>query len=233
MKSLIILAGGLGTRLRSAVADKPKPLAPVAGKPFIDYLIERWAKLGFSSITLSVGYLGDMIEQYAQCSPHSSILRIVHEATPLGTGGAIRHTLVELSDDEEWVLVANGDTWFPCEPDKLASVSNRHGYPIVVAATTVTTNDRYGSIRVGENQSISRFSEPTNGDDIINAGIYLLKRSYYLEATAEFNGPFSFERDVLVSQAQMGKVGVSIQNGLFIDIGIPSDFKRAQSLFLK
>lgn len=221
----IILAGGLGTRLRQVVPDVPKPMAPIAGRPFLEFLLGLLARKGFSRTVVSLGFMAHKISDHFGSHFAGMDIDYVVEDTPLGTGGAIRLALEQCTQDH--VFVFNGDTYLELEVKLLEQQwqSNRH--PIVVGRQVPDTA-RYGRMVV-DGLRVTSFSEKgLSGPGLINAGCYVLAR----DALEKFppNQPFSIETDYLVPEVISATVEVFVTEGMFIDIGIPEDYARAQTL---
>jgi len=219
----IVLAGGLGMRLRSAVPDLPKSMAPVGGVPFLAILLARLAAQGVTRVVLSLGYRAEVIQDHFGTSYRG--MELVHEVEhqPLGTGGAIRAALARCLADP--VLVCNGDTYLEPDLSLLAAQWRRHGQPIVVACAVEDTA-RYGRIEVQE-ELVSAFREKgMAGPGLINAGCYVVPRNLLEEYPA--GQAFSFETDFLARSIGARKLRVCIATGRFIDIGVPEDYARAQ-----
>lgn len=223
----IVLAGGLGTRLRGVVPDLPKPLAPVNGRPFLAIVLEQLDAQGFASVVLSVGYRHELIRQSLGDRFGGVALVYVVEDRPLGTGGAIR--LAARACSEPDVFVLNGDSYTDLD---FADMQARHGeaeVPLTVCTVDVPDAARYGRVLV-EGSRITGFAEKgTAGPGLINAGIYLMRRN--LLEGADLPEVFSFERDIL--EARLGELRPLAYptRGRFIDIGVPEDYARAQGMF--
>ncbi|GAB3009498.1 hypothetical protein GCM10027051_08160 [Niabella terrae] len=227
-KEAIILAGGLGTRLRSAVPDLPKCMAPVAGHPFLYYLINYLRMQGIERLIFSLGYKHEHILDWLEESYPTLDYEYVIEAEPLGTGGAVRLALQKAKSDQ--VFIANGDTLFGFDATALMQCHQQTGAACTLALKPMQDFDRYGVVTTNRQHRILRFEEKkfyTSG--WINAGVYLLDKSRFL--SHNFPERFSFEKDYLEARVAQGDFsGLSAEN-YFIDIGIPEDFQRAQSDF--
>lgn len=226
---LLILAGGLGTRLRKAVSDVPKPMAPVNGVPFLDHLMAYWRSQEVKRFVLSVGYMAESIQahfgdRYLDCS-----IDYLPESSPLGTGGAIRNAIINGRWSGRRLLVINGDTWFPIKLEKLVADADAMATPVTIAVKRVANNDRYGGVLVNENGKVDKFiSDGVGlGNPLINGGIYLADIATLAHHLRLRLGVFSFERDVLQELATSGLLGASLQNVEFLDIGVPEDYLRA------
>ncbi len=222
---ILILAGGFGTRLRSEVPDLPKPLAPVAGRPFLAYLLDRYAAAGMRRAILATGYLGDVVEQTIGARWASMDVVYSREETPLGTGGAIA-AAARLAQGEG-LHVCNGDTYLEYAPAALEAAAQ--GLPMSIALARVDDVSRYGTVDVEQGRVLRFHEKRPGGDGLINAG------SYFLSAQALDSLPdevsFSFEKQVLEPAIALGRVGALVETAAFIDIGVPEDFHRAQALF--
>lgn len=221
----IVLAGGFGTRLRQVVADVPKPMAPVAGRPFLEILLGSLASKGFTRAVLALGFMAEKISGHFGSRFGGLELAYVVEDKPLGTGGATRLAMTACTQDH--VFVFNGDTYLDLEAEALERQWQAHRHPIVVGRQVPDTL-RYGRLVV-EGRRITRFAEKgVAGPGLINAGCYVLAK----EALAGFplHQPFSIETDYLTPEVARATVEVFVTEGQFIDIGIPEDYARAQTL---
>jgi len=222
----IILAGGLGTRLRSEVPDLPKCMAPVAGHPFLFHVIESARRQGITRFIFSLGYLHEHIEHFLQNTFPELIYKITLEEEPLGTGGAIK-LACSLATSEN-VLVLNGDTLFEVNTQALLDYHVQHKADCTMALKPMNNFDRYGVVEINKDGQINQFKEKQQYEfGLINGGVYLLNRPSFL--SLPFPEKFSFEKDFLESYYESLKMMGLIQEGYFIDIGIPEDFKKAQA----
>jgi len=228
-KTAAILAGGLGTRLRSVVADRPKVLAQVNGRPFITYLLDQLAAEGIESVVLCTGYMADQITKSLGDHYQGMQLRYSVEMSPLGTAGALRHALPLFSSFP--VLVMNGDSFFDADLPSLAAMHVRANARGSIALAFVNDVSRYGAVEIASDHSIIRFTEKGNrtGPGLINSGIYLLEAPL-IEAIPP-DTSLSLEIDVFPSFIGHGLFGFP-QPGKFLDIGVPVDYQAAASFFL-
>ncbi len=225
----IILAGGFGTRLREVVTDVPKPLAPVAGRPFLTWLLDRLAEQGMRRCILATGYMADVVER--EIGPHWAGMDIVHsvETSPLGTGGAIRQAANLLQGGCAHVL--NGDTWLVYSTAALEQATLTANTAIGLALAHVDDVGRYGAVET-RGGIVRGFREKGGvGDGWINAGCYFLTAAA-LAALPDVHR-FSFESEVLLPMAAAGKVAAWNDTRDFIDIGVPEDYQRAQKQFAR
>jgi D-glycero-alpha-D-manno-heptose 1-phosphate guanylyltransferase len=226
-KEAIILAGGLGTRLRAVVPDLPKPLAPVAGRPFLAWVLDALAAHGFSSITLSVGYRHELIQAAIGETWQGMRVRYAIEAEPLGTGGAMRHALTQTQAAQIYVL--NGDTFLDLDYDAMMHAHLDSRAQISIAAVPVEDIGRYGGLELRDATVTGFLEKGGSGAGMINGGTYLINRTLF----DAFDLPlrFSFEADILQAHVASLSPRAFTTSGLFIDMGIPEDYARAQSLF--
>ena len=219
----IVLAGGFGTRLKSVVADVPKPMAPVAGRPFLEILLTVMASKGFTRVVLSLGYLADTIVNHF--GDRFAGMELVYEIedTPLGTGGAVRQASEHCSADH--VFVFNGDTYLDLEVKEVEALWQRNRTPVIVARAVPDTS-RYGRLSLDGEKVIGFAEKGAAGPGLINAGCYVLRA----DALAAFTPgqPFSLENDFLADAVLADPFDVFVIKGHFIDIGVPEDYARAQ-----
>ncbi|MFH5312445.1 D-glycero-D-manno-heptose 1-phosphate guanosyltransferase [Campylobacter coli] len=212
----IVLAGGLGTRLRSVVQDLPKPMAPINGKPFLAFVLEYLKKQGITEVILSVSYKYELIQEYFKDEFHGMKIHYNIEKELLGTGGAIKDAL-KLVKNEAYVV--NGDTFFDIDLKKLVLNSSK----ICIALKQMQNFDRYGTVNVDEQGIVTSFEEKVfKKQGLINGGIYLLKKDIF--DNFDLEKKFSFEK-FLQENFELLKIQTQIFNDYFIDIGVPQDYK--------
>lgn len=221
----IILAGGLGTRLRSRLSDLPKSMAAIGGRPFLSILLDQALHRGCSRIILSVGYRHKAILDAFGESYRGVELDYVVEETPLGTGGGIRLALQHAKDSS--VLVMNGDTYLDVDFQVLHSTHATASRPMTMAVTRVNDMARYGGVAIHDGYVVGFTEKGRTGSGWINGGVYVINRSF---PWPEGLPPsFSFESDVLGRfLADLRPVAFHC-TGQFLDIGTPEDLDRAQS----
>ena len=230
IKEAIILAGGLGTRLREVVADRPKCMALINGKPFLHYLVEYLQKEGITHFIFSVGYMHEMIEDYLKRMQPAISYQISLEEEPMGTGGGIK-LACELARDEN-VIVCNGDTMYKVNIAELAGVHSSKYADCTLALKPMQDFDRYGVVELNEDQSVLSFKEKMfYKEGLINGGVYALNVKRFL--AENLPDKFSFEKDYLerkiYSLKKNSEIFGCVQDNYFIDIGIPEDYKRAKT----
>ncbi|KAF0219362.1 MAG: Nucleoside-diphosphate-sugar pyrophosphorylase family [Geobacteraceae bacterium] len=223
-----ILAGGLGTRLRPVLNDRPKVMAEVNDRPFITYLLDQVAAAGVKRAILCTGYKAERIAAFLGEEYRGMQILYSQEPSPLGTAGALRLALPKM--ENETVLVMNGDSYLETD---LRNFWNRHrakGATNSLLLTKVSDTGRYGRVETDCNGRILRFVEKgrDGGPGWINAGLYLLSRQ--LLQSIPDQGEVSLEREVLPNCVDKNFFGFE-SRGRFLDIGIPESYQEAQSLF--
>jgi D-glycero-alpha-D-manno-heptose 1-phosphate guanylyltransferase len=220
----IILAGGFGTRLRAALADVPKPMAPIGGKPFLAYLLDYLLGQGVTRVVLSVHYLREQIQDYFQSQYRGIEIHYAVEDEPLGTGGAILHSLRELAPLPTFVL--NGDTFLKLDYRAMYQ-QHEAGQPLMTMALRKLIDcSRYGVVEVTE-QCVTAFKDQGSElPGLINAGVYLIDPVLF--KLMPLPNQFSFERDFLFPNVGKIQPQAFPVDDYFIDIGIPEDYSRAQ-----
>ena len=228
---VLILAGGLGTRLRTVVQDVPKPMAPLNSFPFLHYIFKPLVAFKPSKIVLCVGYQHTYIQNYFKDNYLGLPIVYQIEEELLGTGGAIRAALHHIQGSE--FLVLNGDSYFDCDFKALLDFHHQKQASVSFAAKLLVDFERYGTLFVDENSCIKAFQEKQyTSKGFINSGIYMMNRSYFEKHTPE--GKFSLEQDFFEKQVQQHQFYAYLkdQEAYFIDIGIPEDYERAKTYFI-
>lgn len=220
----IVLAGGLGTRLRERVVDLPKPMAPVAGRPFLEYVLDRLIRGGITDIVLSVGYMADAIIGHFGNSYRDAAIRYSGEDEPLGTGGAIVHALSGQGDEPYMIL--NGDTLLAIDYSELLRWYEREPVDIAMVLRAVTDVSRYGAVLTSGDRVIGFTEKERAGVGLINAGVYIVRPALF--DRYDLAGKFSLEADLLQPHCRLLAPKAYVTEGYFIDIGVPEDYDRAQ-----
>jgi D-glycero-alpha-D-manno-heptose 1-phosphate guanylyltransferase len=224
MKELIILAGGLGTRLRSEVPELPKCMAPVNGRPFIDFVIDYFFSQNIESFIFALGYKSDILRRHLVENYRHLSIEFTVEEEPLGTGGAIKLACSKTTG--EHVFIANGDTLFKADINALTEMHLSKESQCTLTLKPMQDFDRFGRVAVDENNCVVSFDEKKYYQDgLINGGLYALDVQHFLNKN--FEQKFSFEKDYLEKFARQGKFFASVQSAYFIDMGIPEDYHRA------
>lgn len=220
----IVLAGGLGTRLRSVVSELPKPMAPVKNKPFLSYILSYLKKNGVNRVILSVGYKWDSIFTYFGERFEGMELCYSVEEEPLGTGGAIKKAMSQVK--EQKVYIINGDTFFDVPLQQLNNEIATKG-SLVLSLKTMYDFDRYGCVELDEEGSVSSFSEKGYREKgNINGGIYLARSDIF--EGYQLDEKFSFET-FMEENVKSLSIHARVFDNYFIDIGIPYDYQRAEN----
>jgi len=217
----IVLAGGLGTRLRCVVSDLPKPMAPIGDKPFLEYILKYLQKNGITRAVLSVGYKWETIKEYFGDRFENIELIYSVEDEPLGTGGAIKKAINQIRNNQVYII--NGDTFFDVDLKSLLLVDNSR---LMLSLKHMRDFDRYGCVE-SDNGLVIAFTEKGYRESgNINGGIYLASSDIF--NNYELDEKFSFEEFMQVNFEKL-KISVKVFENYFIDIGIPEDYHKAQS----
>jgi NDP-sugar pyrophosphorylase family protein len=224
----VLLVGGLGTRLRSAVPSLPKALASVGGRPFLELLVRQLGVQGIRHLVMSTGYLAEQIEEaFQDGSAFGVTIEYSRETVPLGTAGALKLAQSYVHNESEF-LVINGDTFLEIDFNEFIRSHRKHGGLATMAVVPIENSSRYGTVQVGATGQILGFLEKTgqNTPGVINAGVYV-----FGDAALEFisHGPASLERDVFPLLVKQGFYAIE-QKGMFIDIGTPDDYGHAKTM---
>lgn len=220
----IVLAGGLGQRLQSAIVDLPKPMAPVNGRPFLSYLLDYLNESPATRCILATGHMHEKIASYYGDRYKDLNIAYSVEAEPLGTGGGLKQAFTHVTSPD--VFVVNGDTYFEVDLRKLLQAHSEKGADLTIALKPMSDISRYGVVKV-EACHIKSFEEKKEvAEGFINGGVYLARRSLF----DGFNLPekFSFEETFLKQVVAKLQVRAYFSDTYFIDIGIPQDYERAQ-----
>lgn len=220
----IILAGGLGTRLKGVIGSVPKPMADIAGRPFLEYLLAYLQRERIRDVVISVGYLADQIKRHFGSRFMDIDVRYSVEHEPLGTGGALKKAMTICDGGE--ILALNGDTLLPVIVDEFAAAHRKSDALISIALKKIESSDRYGTVEI-QGGTIVGFAEKKYVDSgWINGGMYLLNPGIVDHFPQEDR--FSFEIDFLQKIVGRISIGAYCFDEYFIDIGTPTDYERAQ-----
>jgi D-glycero-alpha-D-manno-heptose 1-phosphate guanylyltransferase len=227
MTTAIVLAGGLGTRLRSAVPDLPKPMAPVAGRPFLAHLMDHWLGQGVQRFILSVGYRHEAIRSFFGDAYRGVAIDYAVETTPQGTGGGLRLAAARLPAGEP-ALVLNGDTFFAVSLPELRAFAEQHDADWCLSLFPATEAGRYMGLKLDAEGRIEALRhEDQRPGRPANGGVYWVQARVWQTLSTQ-NGPLSLEDDCLPSALAAGQrlFGMA-DTAPFIDIGVPHDYHRA------
>ncbi|MBS0653758.1 MAG: nucleotidyltransferase family protein [Verrucomicrobia bacterium] len=229
----IVLAGGLGTRLRSVCADRPKPMADVNGKPFLYYVMQYWKEQGVSHFILSVGYLHEKVIEYFGHYFEGVPIDYSIEHSPMGTGGGLFLAMNALWRSNEPILVLNGDTYFEVPLQILRDFQMEKGCACCLSLLSVEKNTRYGGIKILPTGQIVSFNEKSELEPcLINGGCYLIRPDFLKRvAPLTIDRPLSFEADILTGAVALKECYGITFDKYFLDIGIPEDYFRSLKKF--
>lgn len=226
-REAIVLAGGFGTRLAHVVPDVCKPMAPVAGRPFLRFIMDQLAAACFDRAVVADGYRREQIEGFFGPAYRGTAIEYSPEETPLLTGGAVKRALSRCESD--WVFVLNGDTWLDVDFEAMeaAAVNVPDSVSAVIAVKRMRGFERYGTVDVDAGGSLTAFHEKRPCEEgLINAGVYLLRR----DALNSMPEKFSLESDYFERVVGDGELRAVECAGGFIDIGVPEDYELAQTM---
>lgn len=229
----IILAGGLGTRLRAVISDLPKPMALIRGRPFLEYQMDFWIAQGVERIILSVGYKKETIRAHFGDSYHGAEVVYAEEDRQLGTGGALLHAAQHIKSATDFLLL-NGDTYYEVSLAKLQQAHRVADADMTLALRELEVNDRYSGVRL---DSQSRIVEFQRRDDparerLVNGGVYVINPRVLEHLTLPADRALSLEDEILPNLLRQGRcIAGHVVAGQFLDIGLPEDYQRAPALF--
>lgn len=220
----VLLAGGLGTRLRSVVSDRPKPMALIEEKPFMEYVVRELIRHGVDEIIFAVGYKGSMVEEYFKDGSLWGIkVSYAYEEELLGTAGAIKNAGRQVTDER--FLVLNADTFYQIDYSRLIKMSDERDLDMALVLREVPDVSRYGQA-VLDDGWLTAFDEKLEeaSPGTINGGVYYLRRSLLNDIP---EGKVSLEHEMIPKWlSEEKKLGGIVNDGYFIDIGIPEDYYR-------
>jgi D-glycero-alpha-D-manno-heptose 1-phosphate guanylyltransferase len=225
----IILAGGFGTRLQTVVNDLPKPMANVADKPFLYYVVKQLIQQGIQRIVFSVGYKSEYIVDYFSNTDFGIEMLFQKESEPLGTGGGIKYAMQACQSND--ILVLNGDTYFDIDFSILHAIYVKKKAKAALALRFVDNAGRYGQVKISEDSTITAFEEKNMSEikaGCINGGTYILDKNYFIQNTET---KFSIEKDFFEKQVDKGVLAGYVYKDYFIDIGVPEDYFKANEDF--
>lgn len=224
----VILVGGLGTRLRSVLSGTPKVLASIGKTSFLELLVEQLRSQGIRRLVMCSGYLADQIEtQFGEGHAWSVEIEYSNEEQPLGTAGAVKRAENYLRDTQVFIVM-NGDSFLEIDFSGLMDFHRRHRAMATMAVLRVEDTSRYGTVDVDANGRVKAFAEKTGkaAPGLVNGGVYVFDQAVLQHIPLD---PASLERDIFPRLLEHG-VYAQEQHGMFIDIGTPDDYARAQQL---
>jgi D-glycero-alpha-D-manno-heptose 1-phosphate guanylyltransferase len=228
----VILAGGLGTRIKEIYPSIPKPMIEVCGSPFIEWVIRYFLTQGLTDFCISVGYEADVIEKYFKGRRANGLrLHCIREESPQGTAGGFLLSAAKF-DNKDYLLAANGDSLILADLSPAFEMVRKDYYDAVIIGRRVKDCSRYGSLKCDESGTLVQFREKERGQGLINAGVYLFPRGSLPKFPSK--KPLSFEHDVFPFFLRKGmRIGVVEADAPFIDIGTPDAVREAESFIKK
>jgi D-glycero-alpha-D-manno-heptose 1-phosphate guanylyltransferase len=225
----VVLAGGHGTRIRHLLPGLPKPMAPVAGKPFLEWVVRYLSRQGVRRVVLSTGYLAEVVERHFQNCPIPGVTtECVAEVAALGTAGGFLNAARMAGGDPAAWLVMNGDSLVFADLAALAVPLDDPGNSAVILGRQVPDASRYGTLKIGPSGELLQFAEKRPGEGIINAGVYLMRPSLVGEFPEK--APLSFEQDVFPTLISRGfRLKTVSTQAPFLDIGTPESLPQAEA----
>ena len=225
---VVVLAGGMGTRLRKVVIDRPKVIAEINGRPFLYYILDQMIEVGINKAIISTGYMADTVEETVGVLYKSLHVDYSKEKTPLGTGGALK--LAGQTIDTEYCLVINGDSYTEFDLISLFMAHKQKNANITILVKAVDDSTRFGTIQMNKQNEIIKFMEKGSGKrpGLINAGVYMVNTSIIQKISKKV--PCSLEYDFFPKMVGRGICGYETK-GKFIDIGTPESYSEAEIIF--
>lgn len=228
----VVLAGGLGTRLRSVVSDVPKPMAPINGKPFLEYQLDYWIAQGVNHFVLSVGYRNEVIYGHFAESYRGVKIQYAIESEPMGTGGGLLLAASKLEAHKSF-LVLNGDTFFEVQLEKLRGFHRQHHSMWTFSLFRTNETKRYMGMNISERGEVVSLQagQDKSTNVLANGGVYLVDQRVLEICEKSAGQKASLEDDILLDLLgkKVGLYGYEC-DGRFIDIGVPTDYFRAAEI---
>jgi D-glycero-alpha-D-manno-heptose 1-phosphate guanylyltransferase len=224
---VVILAGGFGTRIRHLLPDRPKPMAPVLGRPFVEWVVRFFARKGCTDFTLSTGHMAGMIALHFEQQPVPGVrVACRPESTPLGTAGGFLNCVPDNGTSSESWLVVNGDSLVFADYRPLMEPLDAGRADSVVLGLALPDASRYGTLEVGPGDRLVSFREKRTGSGVINSGVYAFSARAVRAMPPQ--RPLSFETDVFPAFAATGRISVAQTTAPFLDIGTPASLAEAE-----
>ena len=229
----VILAGGYGTRVKHLLPNVPKPMASVADKPFLEWILRYLKSQGITQNVLSTGYLSEVIEEHFQNQPIPDIeVYCCREKQPLGTAGGFLNGVKKTNISPNAWLVMNGDSLIVAQFNKMTSYLDDYDVNGVILGVSVEDTSRYGSLVIDKSGNLLSFAEKRQGTGIINSGVYLFRHQILEKFPSKL--PLSFEYDVFPTLLREQKtIKVHQIKAPFLDIGTPETLPKAEAFILE
>lgn len=234
VNTAIILAGGMGTRLKSVVSEVPKPMAPINGIPFLEIQIKYWISQGVNNFILSVGYKKEIIINHFGFKFHTAEIKYVVEDFPLGTGGAIIKSIKQFDIKEPFMLL-NGDTYFEISLFNLLSFHQNNNSQFTFSVFKSNNTERYMGLNLDHNMRLlpELFIENYNDEKYVNGGVYIINPEILNKEKFENDKFHSLENDIFpIINKKDALIYACLFENKFIDIGVPEDYYLAQKILL-
>ena len=226
----VVLAGGFGTRLRAAVADVPKPMAPVGGRPFLELLLDYWIGEGVRRAVLAVGYKKEIVRAHFGARYRGCEIAYSEEERPLGTGGALLNALPLLNGDGPF-LVLNGDTYFAARLDALASFHREHNAEVTMSLFRSADAARYTGVSLDGSMRVTGLGAGAKGELLVNGGVLLFERHALAGHASAHDGLLGLEDGILAAMLKTrAAVFACVFDAPFVDIGVPEDWRAAEKI---
>jgi len=224
----VVLAGGFGKRIRHLLPDLPKPMAPVNGRPFLEWVVRYLAAQKISRVILSTGHLAETIEKHFQSQPVKNVrVSCVPETKPLGTAGGFLNAIHGTKEKPEGWLVLNGDSLTPTPLDEMFQSLDDPDWDGAILGVPMIDASRFGTISQNMHGRLTGFNEKKPGEGVINAGVYLFRS--WVVGKFHPKKPLSFETDVFPTQIPDGmSLKVCVTDAPFLDIGTPESLPLAE-----
>lgn len=230
MTTAVVLAGGLGTRLREAVEDVPKPMAPIKGRPFLEYQLDYWVKQGVDRFILATGFMHEKIEAHFGREYKGTRVDYSVETTPLDTGGAILLAAQKLDEGRSFLLL-NGDTFFTVPLAALRDFADARKADWTFSLFRVPANGRYTAVAIGDEGQIIALDARNDVRGLANGGVYWVSPQALSESGFSAGAKVSLEKEIFPAALAAGRRMYGMEfSGTFLDIGLPSDYYRAPEI---
>lgn len=230
----LILAGGMGTRLKSVISNVPKPMAPINGRPFLEIQLDYWINQGVDNFIISVGYKSEIIIEHFGHKYRNANINYVIEDNPLGTGGAIIKSIKDFQIEEPFMLL-NGDTYFEISLFNLLSFHQNKGSQFTFSVFKSNNTERYMGLNLDHNMRLlpEFYIENSNDEKYVNGGVYIINPEILNREKFENDKFYSLENDIFpIINKKEALIYACLFENKFIDIGVPEDYYLAQKILL-